>query len=82
MTAKGGTAHDVVVCDKLPAHMTFASLGTATIENGKACWTVGDLTGSLVESTKPIEVFGEFEWTPAPPDARIVCVVGVRQPSK
>jgi ubiquinone/menaquinone biosynthesis C-methylase UbiE len=30
----------------------------------------------------PIEVFGEFEWSPAPPDARIVCVVGVRQPSK
>jgi uncharacterized repeat protein (TIGR01451 family) len=45
--AKGGTAHDVVVCDKLPDHMTYASLGTATLEDGKACWKVGDLTGSL-----------------------------------
>ena len=30
--------------------MTYASLGTATMENGKACWTVGDLTGSLTLS--------------------------------
>ncbi len=28
VTSKGGTAHDVVVCDKLPAHMTYVSLGT------------------------------------------------------
>jgi uncharacterized repeat protein (TIGR01451 family) len=47
VTATGGTAHGVVVCDKLPDHMTYASLGTATLTNGKACWTVGDLTGSL-----------------------------------
>jgi hypothetical protein len=47
VTAKGGTAHGVVVCDKLPEHMTYATLGTATMQNGKACWTVGDLTGSL-----------------------------------
>jgi uncharacterized repeat protein (TIGR01451 family) len=45
--ATGGTAHGVVVCDKLPDHMTYVSLGTATMENGKACWAVGDLTGSL-----------------------------------
>jgi uncharacterized repeat protein (TIGR01451 family) len=48
--ATGGTAHDVVVCDKLPDHMTYASLGTATLNDGKACWTVGDLTGSLTLS--------------------------------
>src|SRR4029077_3175153 len=46
VTAKGGTAHDVVVCDKLPVNMTYASLGKATLVNGKACWDVGDLTGS------------------------------------
>jgi hypothetical protein len=46
VTAKGGTAHDVVVCDKLPVNMTYASLGSATLVNGKACWDVGDLTGS------------------------------------
>jgi hypothetical protein len=48
--ATGGTAHDVVVCDKLPDHMTYASLGTATLQDGKACWMVGDLTGSLTLS--------------------------------
>ena len=48
--ATGGTAHGVVVCDKLPDHMTYVSLGTATLNNGKACWTVGDLTGSLTLS--------------------------------
>jgi uncharacterized repeat protein (TIGR01451 family) len=47
VTSKGGTAHGVVVCDKLPAHMTYVALGTATMQDGKACWTVGDLTGSL-----------------------------------
>ena len=36
--ATGGTAHDVVVCDKLPDHMTYVSLGTATLQDGKACW--------------------------------------------
>lgn len=46
VTSKGGTAHNVVVCDKLPANMTVASLGTATMTAGKVCWTVGDLTGS------------------------------------
>jgi uncharacterized repeat protein (TIGR01451 family) len=50
VTSTGGTAHGVVVCDKLPAHMTYASLGNATMQNGKACWTVGDLTGSLTLS--------------------------------
>jgi hypothetical protein len=50
VTAKGGTAHGVIVCDKLPAHMTYESLGTATMTDGKACWTVGDLTGSLTLS--------------------------------
>ena len=48
--SKGGTAHGVVVCDTLPAHMTYVSLGNATMEDGKACWTVGDLTGSLTLS--------------------------------
>jgi uncharacterized repeat protein (TIGR01451 family) len=48
--AKGGTAHDVVVCDRLPAHMTYAWLGNATLSDGKACWAVGDLTGSLTLS--------------------------------
>ena len=52
VTATGGTAHGVVVCDKLPDHMTYASLGTASMQNGKACWTVGDLTGSLTLSLK------------------------------
>jgi hypothetical protein len=46
VTAKGGTAHDVVVCDKLPVNMTYAALGSATLVNGRACWDVGDLTGS------------------------------------
>ncbi len=50
--ATGGTAHDVVVCDKLPNHMTYVSLGTATLQDGKACWTVGDLTGSLTLSLR------------------------------
>ena len=44
--ATGGTAHDVVVCDRLPAHMTYVSLGSATLANGEACWTVGDLRDS------------------------------------
>ena len=44
--AAGGTAHGVVVCDRLPAHMTYVSLGNAKLENGEACWTVGDLRGS------------------------------------
>ena len=48
--AKGGTAHDVVVCDQLPDNMTYVSLGTATLTDGKACWIVGDLTGSLTLS--------------------------------
>jgi hypothetical protein len=48
----GGTARGVVVCDKLPDHMTYASLGTATLQNGKACWTVGDLSGSLTLSLR------------------------------
>lgn len=48
--ATGGTAHDVVVCDKLPEHMTYAFLGTATLQDGKACWDVGDLSGSLTLS--------------------------------
>jgi uncharacterized repeat protein (TIGR01451 family) len=50
VTSTGGTAHGVVVCDKLPDHMTYVSLGNATMENGKACWTLGDLTGSLTLS--------------------------------
>jgi uncharacterized repeat protein (TIGR01451 family) len=50
VTAKGGTAHNVVVCDKLPSNMTYASLGTASMNNGQACWRVGDLTGSLTLS--------------------------------
>jgi uncharacterized repeat protein (TIGR01451 family) len=50
VTSTGGTAHGVVVCDKLPAHMTYVSLGNATMQDGKACWTVGDLTGSLTLS--------------------------------
>jgi uncharacterized repeat protein (TIGR01451 family) len=50
VTSKGGTAHGVVVCDSLPAHMTYATLGNATMQDGKACWTVGDLTGSLTLS--------------------------------
>jgi uncharacterized repeat protein (TIGR01451 family) len=48
----GGTAHGVVVCDKLPDHMTYASLGNATLQDGKACWTIGDLTGSLTLSLR------------------------------
>ena len=45
--ATGGTAQDVRVCDKLPANMTYLWLGNATLDDGKACWFVGDLTGSL-----------------------------------
>ena len=53
VTAKGGTtAHGVVVCDTLPDHMTYVSSSTATLTNGKACWTVGDLTGSLTLSLR------------------------------
>jgi uncharacterized repeat protein (TIGR01451 family) len=50
VTSTGGTAHGVVVCDKLPAHMTYVALGNATMQDGKACWTIGDLTGSLTLS--------------------------------
>jgi uncharacterized repeat protein (TIGR01451 family) len=50
VTSKGGTAHSVVVCDKLPANMTYASLGNATLEGGRACWNIGDLTGSVTLS--------------------------------
>ena len=32
--------------------MTYASLGTATLENGKACWVVGDLSGSMTLSLR------------------------------
>jgi uncharacterized repeat protein (TIGR01451 family) len=52
VTAKGGTAHDVVVCDKLPENMTYVTLGSAKMNNGKACWDVGDLTGSETLSLK------------------------------
>jgi uncharacterized repeat protein (TIGR01451 family) len=52
VTSTGGTAHGVVVCDKLPANMTYVALGTATMENGKACWRIGDLDGSLRLSLK------------------------------
>jgi uncharacterized repeat protein (TIGR01451 family) len=52
VTAKGGTALDVVVCDKLPANMTYVSLGKATMQDGKACWDVGDLTGSKTLSMR------------------------------
>jgi Domain of unknown function DUF11 len=48
----GGLAHDVVVCDKLPDHMTYVTLGTATLQDGKACWTIGDLSGSLTLSLR------------------------------
>ncbi|MDX6619827.1 MAG: hypothetical protein QOK36_2213 [Gaiellales bacterium] len=52
VTSKGGTAHGVVVCDKLPAHMTYVAnkLGNATMQNGKACWTLGDLDKSITLS--------------------------------
>ena len=50
VTSKGGTAHGVVVCDNLPANMTYAKLGTATMQDGRACWTLGDLTGSITLS--------------------------------
>jgi uncharacterized repeat protein (TIGR01451 family) len=50
VSVTGGTAHAVVVCDRLPAHMTYTSLENATLQNGEACWTVGDLTGSLTLS--------------------------------
>ena len=46
MSVTGGTAHDVVVCDRLPAHLTYVSLGSATLQNGEACWDIGDLSGS------------------------------------
>ena len=52
VTSKGGTAHGVVVCDNLPANMTYAKLGTATMQNGRACWTLGDLTGSITLSLR------------------------------
>ena len=32
--------------------MTYVSLGTATLQNGKACWVVGDLSGSLTLSLR------------------------------
>ena len=46
VTSTGGTAHDVTVCDKLPSNMTYVSLGSAKMVNGRACWDVGNLTGS------------------------------------
>jgi hypothetical protein len=55
----GGTAHDVVVCDKLPLHMTYVWLGKATLDDGKACWAVGDLKeGSLTLSLTARVDFG------------------------
>ncbi len=46
VTAVGGTVQGLVVCDDLPANMTFVSLGSATLESGNACWHIGTLTGS------------------------------------
>lgn len=46
VTATGGTAQDVVVCDKLPSNMTYVSIGSATLVNGRACWDIGSLKGS------------------------------------
>ena len=46
VTATGGTAHDVVVCDRLPADMTYVSIGSATLEDGRACWHFDSLSGS------------------------------------
>jgi uncharacterized repeat protein (TIGR01451 family)/fimbrial isopeptide formation D2 family protein len=38
-------AADVVVCDRLPAAMSFASLSGAKLEGGDACWTIDVLPG-------------------------------------
>jgi uncharacterized repeat protein (TIGR01451 family) len=46
VTVTGGVGHDVVVCDRLPDHMTYVSVGSATLQGGEACWDVGDLSGS------------------------------------
>jgi uncharacterized repeat protein (TIGR01451 family) len=48
----GGTAHDVVVCDKLPAQMSYVALGSASLVDGKACWFIAELKGSRTLSLK------------------------------
>jgi uncharacterized repeat protein (TIGR01451 family) len=37
------TAHDVRVCDDLPAGLTYVSHAGARLRNGEACWTVSSL---------------------------------------
>ena len=46
VTVTGGVGQNVVVCDRLPDHMTYVSVGSATLRGGEACWDVGDLSGS------------------------------------
>jgi uncharacterized repeat protein (TIGR01451 family) len=38
-----GTARDLLVCDRLPSTMSYASLGGATLRNGRACWRIAAL---------------------------------------
>ena len=76
--ATGGTAHNVVVCDNLPAHMTYASLGTSTLQDGHACWTVGDLTGSLTLSLTAKLAVGATQKQPWPQPFRTLNKTGAR----
>ncbi|MDQ2629658.1 MAG: DUF11 domain-containing protein, partial [Actinomycetota bacterium] len=43
-------ASDVVVCDRLPSAMSFASLAGAKLQGGDACWTLDVLPGGAKET--------------------------------
>jgi uncharacterized repeat protein (TIGR01451 family)/fimbrial isopeptide formation D2 family protein len=43
--ASKNLAADVVVCDRLPSAMSFASLAGAKLEGGDACWTLDLMPG-------------------------------------
>jgi len=45
-----GPAADVVVCDRLPSKLSFASLSGAQLERGDACWEI-DLLGPGASKT-------------------------------
>ena len=43
-------AADVIVCDRLPSAMSFASLAGAKLKGGDACWTIDLLRGKARKS--------------------------------
>jgi large repetitive protein len=47
-------AVNVVVCDALPAHMTFSSAPGATFSGGKACWTFAHVASGATRTMRVI----------------------------